>query len=376
MKSLRVGILGFGFIGKVHAYAYRNLPFFCDPVPVEAKITHVVTSRAESAEKARATIGAEIAATDYREVTENPDIDVVHICTPNRLHHDALLSAMRHQKHIYCDKPLVNTSEEAEEIEAALGDYRGIAQMTFHNRFFPATMHARRLVEQGALGQVLQFRGAYLHSGSANPEAPLRWKLTAEAGGGVIADIASHVLDSLDWLIGPFKSFQAQTHIAFAERPLPGDPERKGRVDAEDCVLVLGELAAGGVGILEASKIATGTEDEFRLEIHGTRGALRFNLMGPHHLEFYDATVSYPPAGSRGWTRIDTGRRYEPPSTSFPSPKAAVGWLRGHVECLANFLYAVGEGRAAEPGLRQGIRVQRLMGAVRRSAIDGRRVEV
>ncbi|MDD4269957.1 MAG: Gfo/Idh/MocA family oxidoreductase [Pirellulaceae bacterium] len=376
MNTYRIGIIGFGFIGKVHAYGYRNLPLFYDPVPLEARITHVVTSRPETAEKARRVLDASSAATDYRAVTENPAIDIVHICTPNSAHKAALLSAIRQQKHIFCDKPLVASGEEADQVEAGLAGYRGIAQMTFHNRFFPAMIHARQLVEQEALGQVLQFRAAYLQSGSADPAAPLRWKLTAAGGGGAIADIGSHVLDAIDWLIGPFESFQAATQIAFPERPLPGGANAKGKVDAEDCVLAIARLKSGGVGILEASKIATGTEDELRLEIHGTRGALRFNLMDPHHLEFYDARAAYPPAGSRGWTRIDTGQRYDPPATSFPSPKAATGWLRGHVACLANFLRAVARGRPAEPDLRQGIRVQRWMEALRRSARDGRRIEV
>jgi predicted dehydrogenase len=376
VNTYRIGIIGFGFIGKVHAYGYRNLPLFYDPVPLEAQISHVITSRPETAEKARRVLGASSAATDYREVTENPTIDIVHICTPNSAHKDALISAIRHQKHIFCDKPLVASGEEADQVEAALAGYRGIAQMTFHNRFFPAMIHARRLVEQGALGQVLQFRAAYLQSGSSDPDAPLRWKLTAAAGGGAIADIGSHVLDAIDWLIGPFESFQAAAQIAFSERPLPGDANARGKVDAEDCVLAIARLKSGGVGILEASKIATGTEDELRLEIHGTRGALRFNLMDPHHLEFYDARAAYPPAGSRGWTRIDTGQRYDPPATSFPSHKAATGWLRGHVACLANFLRAVASGCPAQPDLRQGIRVQRLMEALRRSARDGRRIEV
>ncbi len=154
MNTYRIGIIGFGFIGKVHAYGYRNLPLFYDPVPLEAQISHVITSRPETAEKARRVLGASSAATDYREVTENPTIDIVHICTPNSAHKDALISAIRHQKHIFCDKPLVASGEEADQVEAALAGYRGIAQMTFHNRFFPAMIHARRLVEQGALGQV------------------------------------------------------------------------------------------------------------------------------------------------------------------------------------------------------------------------------
>lgn len=116
MKTYKVGILGFGFIGKVHAYGYVNLPLFYDPVPLPARITHVVTSRIETAEKGRQLIGADVAATDYRAVTENPEIDIVHICTPNHLHKDAMLSAMRHGKHIYCDKPLAATMDEARQI--------------------------------------------------------------------------------------------------------------------------------------------------------------------------------------------------------------------------------------------------------------------
>jgi predicted dehydrogenase len=204
-KTYRVGFLGVGFIGKVHAYGYRNLPLFYDPAPLSAKIACVVTGHRESAEKARRLLDAETAGVDYREVTEDPEIDIVHICTPNHLHRDALLSAMRHQKHIYCDKPLVATAEEADDIEAALADYRGTAQMTFQYRFYAAAMRAKQLVASGALGRVLGFRAAYLHGGSSQPDAPLRWKLTAAAGGGVIADIGSHVLDLTDWLVGPFQ---------------------------------------------------------------------------------------------------------------------------------------------------------------------------
>ena len=113
MRIYRVGILGFGMIGKVHAYGYLNLPLFYDPVPLRARITHVVTGRPETAEKARQTIGADVAATDYRTVTENPAIDIVHVCTPNHLHKEALLSAIVHGKHVYCDKPLVANLAEA-----------------------------------------------------------------------------------------------------------------------------------------------------------------------------------------------------------------------------------------------------------------------
>ncbi len=373
MKVYRVGILGFGFIGKVHTYGYLNLPLFYDPLPLQARITHVVTSRRETALKACQTIGAETAETDYRVVTENPHIDIVHVCTPNHLHLEALLSAMRHQKHIYCDKPLVATMQEAEQVRAALADYRGTAQMTLQNRFFPATMRAKQLVGAGALGQVLGFRACYLHGGSASPQAPAKWKLTAAAGGGVIADLASHVLDLVDWLIGPLSGVMADTQIAYAQRPSAEDPEKLVPIDVEDSVMLLARTQAGARGTIEATKIATGTEDELRVEIHGSRGALRYNGMDPHHLELHDATVPGEPLGGlRGWNRIDTGQRYPAPAAAFPSPKAATGWIRSHAACLANFLQAVAEGRPAEPGLEQGIRVQQLMDWVRRSAAEKR----
>ncbi len=369
MQTMRVGFLGFGFIGKVHAYGYANLPYFCRPVPLQARITHICTSRLETAREGCRITGAEHAVTDYRAITENPDIDIVHICTPNHLHSEALLSAMQHGKHIYCDKPLVASLAEAEQIHTALPAYKGTAQMTLQNRFFPATIRARQLLDEGFLGQLLEFRACYLHAGSADPSAPLKWKLSAESGGGVIADLASHVLDLMQYLLGDYQSILAATEIAYKDRPDPTDPSVRLPVDAEDCVMLLARMKQGGLGQIEATKIATGAEDELRFEIHGSRGALRFNGMDPHHLGIYDATVpDRPVGGCRGWTTVDTGQRYASPEGGFPGPKFAIGWMRAHAACLYHFLRAVAEGRPGDPGLAQGIQIQRLIERVRESA--------
>lgn len=377
MKVYNVGILGFGMIGKVHAYGYLNLPLFYDPVPLPARITHVVASRPETAEKAKQTIGATVASTDYRIVTENPSIDIVHICTPNHLHKEALLSAIAHQKHIYCEKPLVANMAEADEVRAALTGCQGTAQMTFQNRFFPATLRAKQLLDGGVLGRILGFRACYLHGGNANSAAPRKWRLTAAAGGGVIADLASHVLDLADWLIGPFQAVTAATQIAYPERCSPDDPTQRLPVDVEDSVTLLAKMQSGALGTIEATKLATGTEDELRLEIHGSRGAMRFNGMEPHYLELHDATAAEQPMGGlSGWNRINAGQRYPTPATGFPHSKAAIGWVRSHVACLENFLEAIARGQPAEPGLTQGIRVQHLIDCVRQSAMKGRWMEV
>jgi len=378
MKELyRVGFLGFGFIGKVHAYGYLNLPLFYQPLPLRARITHICTSRTASAEAGRQAVGADHAVTDPRQITENPDIEIVHICTPNDLHHEALLSAIKHQKHIYCEKPLTATLAEAQDVAQALPAYQGISQMTLQNRFFPATLRAKQLVEEGFLGQLLEFRACYLHSGSADPAAPLKWKLSAQHGGGVIADLASHILDLVHFLAGDFQSVCAATHIAYPQRPSAADPSRQVPVDAEDCVMLLARMKSGALGQLEASKVATGTEDEVRIELHGSRGGLRFNGMDPHHLEAYDLGARDKPIGGmRGWTRIDTGQRYPVPATVFPSPKNAIGWMRGHMACLANFLQGVAANKTPEPSLAHGVHLQHLMDCVARSAREQRWINV
>ena len=377
MKEYRVGMVGFGFIGKVHAYGYVNLPMFYDPVPLRARITHVCTSRSETAKAGAAIAGAEHAVTDFRRITENPDVDIVHICTPNHLHLDALLSAMKHNKHIYCDKPLTADLAEAEQVAAVLDGYTATAQMTFQNRFFPATMRAKQMIDEGFLGQVLEFRAAYLHAGSADPKAPLKWKLSAAAGGGVIADLGPHVFDLIHYLLGDYDRLLAAAHIAYPRRPAPGDPSRMVDVDAEDCVMILARMSCGALGTIEATKIATGSEDELRFEVHGAKGALRFNGMDAHHLEAYDAAAPDRPAGGkRGWTRIDAGQRYPAPATGFPGPKFSIGWMRSHVACLASFLESVAASQPGEPGLRQGIYIQRLIERARASAAANEWVSV
>ena len=370
MKTYRVGIVGCGFIGKVHAYAHANLPYFFADLPFRTRVTHVCTSRASTADAAKAVTGADVSTLDFRRVTESPDVDIVHICTPNSLHCEQLLSAMAANKHIYCDKPLTATVEEAERIARAAESYEGTFQMTFQNRFFPASLRAHQIMSSGVLGQILQFRAAFLHGGSADPEAPLKWKLQAASGGGVVADLGSHVLDLVTHLLGDIRAVNALTPIAYEERPAAGHPGRRAAVDAEDAMLVLAEMQTGAAGTIEATKLASGTEDELRLEIHGSSGALRYNSMDPHHLEWYDCGVDDRPLGGhRGWTRIDCGQRYNPPA-GFPGPKLSIGWLRSHVQCLYEFLAALHAGHRADPGLSQGLYIQRLMGAVLTSARD------
>jgi len=358
MQTLGVGIIGFGFMGRTHAYGHVNLPLFYDPVPCRTRLVGVATSHRETAEAARRALGFELATTDWRDMLERPDIHIIHICTPNVFHKEQVLAALAAGKHVYCDKPLCMNRQEAQEIEAALPASGVTQQMVLHNRFFPATMRAKALVEEGFLGDVLSLRAVYLHSGSADPEAPLKWKLDPDiAGGGVLFDLGSHILDLVQHLVGPLRVLNCTTHIAYPERPAAGDPGRSVRVTAEDAVFLTVQTANGAPGHIEASKIATGAVDELRFEINGSRGALRFDLMQPNYLWVYDRTL---PASARGWRALETVQSYPPPA-AFPPPKMSVGWLRGHAACLHNFLAAVARGEQADPSLQVGVELQYLM---------------
>jgi predicted dehydrogenase len=368
-------MIGFGMIGKMHAYAYATLPYYTDPPRDRFAISHVVTAHESTARAAAKIAGAEHASTDFREVTENPDVEIVHICTPNPQHHPALLSAIAHGKHIYCEKPLTADWQEARDIHQELSSYRAVSQMAFHLRFFPALLRAKEFLAEGRLGRLLEYRVGYYHASNANPRGPFKWK--HDTGGGVLLDLATHLIDLIDHTVGGFDSLMADSVIAFPQRPVRGEPDRKQAVEVEDSVKMLARMQSGATGLLEATKLATGTEDELRLEIHGTEGALRFQLMEPHYLEFYDATEKGTPhGGDRGWKRIPTGRRYEPPQTDFPGPKCSMGWPRAHVASIVNFLQAVEESRPTQPDLKQGVKIQYLADAAFRSIAARRWVDV
>ena len=368
MKDIRIGIIGFGFIGKVHAYGYREMPLFYDPLPFRNVIAKVCTAHDATARHAAEQLGGQVVpVTDYREITEDPNIDVVDVSSPNAAHLEAVLSAISNGKHIFCEKPLTKNLDEALKIKSALRGYGAISQMTLIYRFFPCVLRAKQLIEEGRIGDILEFHASFLHSGSVDPNAPFTFKLAD----GVVADLGSHVLDLLQFLAGKIAVVQARTRIAFPKRPVARGASEMTDVTGEDGMYCLATLENGAVGTVVASKIATGSEDEVTLEIRGTRGAIRLAPMNLQQLFYYDQTAAASPIGGlRGWTAIDCGQRYDKPA-GFPTPKAVLGWLRGHVHCLYNFLDGVYRNAPVHPDLADGVELQRLMAAVMDSAANG-----
>jgi predicted dehydrogenase len=374
MDTLGIGIIGFGFIGKVHAYGYKNIPLFYDPCPFRLRLVGIAEADEARAAAAAEQGGFEFGTADWRELMARDDIQVINICSPNSLHADQVLAAIAAGKHIYCEKPLVVDPADAARVSAALAGYRGVGQMTLEYRFYPPTLRAKQLIQEGFLGEVISFRTAYLHAGSVDASKPMGWKQLKSEGGGVLQDLGSHVVDLTEHLVGPFAELLAETRIVYPQRP-----NAQGQmvpVEADDQMLMLAKLPSGAVGTIEASKIATGAEDEMRFEIHGTLGGLRFNAMDPNYLEAYDLREPERPlGGQRGWRKIATVQRYEPPA-GFPGPKFSVGWIRGHMHCLYSFLEGVATGRPAEPSLERGLELHRLLALAEESAAQRAWVKV
>jgi predicted dehydrogenase len=376
-SEIRIGLVGYGFIGKVHTLAYQLLPIMYDPFPAKIRLLGVSAASEASTQKGVEQGGYEFGTTDWRELVARDDIDVIDCCTPNDLHKDVLIEAMRAGKHVYCDKPLAMNLAEAREV-VSVAQQTGIQhQMTFDYRFSPAMMRARQLVEDGFLGRVYSLRAAYLHAGYIDPGRPISWRLdVAKGGGGALFDLGSHVLDLIRFLLGEYDSVYALTETFIKERPLPGREGGKKSVEVDDLALMTVRMANGGVGTVEASRLATGTNDELRLEIHGSKGALRFNLMDPNWLYVYDAREPGDPiGGGRGFKAIETVQRYPPPA-ALPGPKFSIGWMRYHIACQYDFITSLVEGRPTSPDFVDGMKVQEVMEAAYISAQEKRWVSL
>jgi predicted dehydrogenase len=385
MQTLGVGMVGYGFIGKVHSHAHRSLPLFYDPLPAKTRLVGVSTATEASGRRAVEQAGFAFATTDYRDLLARDDIQLIHVCTPNDSHRAVVLDALRAGKHIYCDKPLARTLEEAEEIVALAKQCSKTYAMTFNYRFVPAILRARQLAEAGFLGDLFSFRAAYLHAGYIDPNRPFSWRTEmARSGGGAIADLGAHAIDLARFLVGPgsgvgrageFAAVCADLQTIIKERPDPRTGQMR-TVDVDDIALAQCRLEGGTVGTLEASRLATGVQDELRIELHGSRGGLKFNLMDPNWLDAYDATMPEAPlGGDRGIKRIEAVTRYPKPY-ALGATKNTVGWLNFHIQSLFDFVSNVAahaEGKPTSPlspTFEDGLAAQRVISACRKSASE------
>ena len=368
-KQLRLGLLGFGSMGKTHLYAIQNLPFFYGDLPFEARVFGVCTTSMEKSERVAAEHHIPLATNDPLALIQSNEIDVIDICTPNVYHKDALLAAIKAGKHVLCEKPLCISPAEAEEICALPRQAGQITGMVFNNRWLSAVMRAKQIIDEGRLGRILSFHAQYLHSSATDVQKNAGWKQDRDVcGGGVLFDLGSHVIDLISHLCGQIASVSGMSQIAYPTRRGRNGDEWK--TNADESFYMLCKTEGGAHGTMQVGKLQVGTNDELSFEIYGERGALRFALMDPDYLYFYDtAAQDSPIGGDRGFIKIECVGRY--PEMVFPSPKAATGWLYGHISSMHAFLSAVCAQMPFSPSLEEGAYVQAVMDAAYRSAANG-----
>lgn len=375
LPEIGVGIVGFGFIGKIHAYGYRNLQLFYDPPPARVRLVGVCTSRPDSAEKAREVGGFEFATTRFEDLLERDDIHAISVATPNDLHRDEVVAALDAGKHVYCDKPLAVSLDEAREMVAAADAHPQLRTgMAFQMRFVPATMRARQLIQSGFLGEAYHFRASYLHAGYTDPQKPMSWRLGPD--GGCLADLGSHVIDLIRFLLGEYRTVRGTLERWIDERPVEAGSDEMMPVEVDDYCCLQARMASGALGFIEASRFATGSQDDASFEIYGEKGALRWSMMDPNYLDAYDASARGGDFGGfQGFTRIATVQQYPAPN-ALPSPKLPVGWTRFHMHAVYDFIASIAGEAEGTARLHDGAATQAVIEAVHASDERGTWAEI
>jgi predicted dehydrogenase len=383
-RALRVGMIGYSFMGAAHAQAWRTAHRFFD-LPRTPELT-ALAGRSEPAVRAAADrMGFTSVETDWRELLARNDIDLVDICTPGDTHAEIAVAALAAGKHVLCEKPLANSVAEAERMvnaarEAAAGGVLAMCGYTY--RRTPALALARRLVTDGRIGTVRHVRAHYLQDWLSDPATALNWRLdAAKAGSGALGDIGSHLVDTTQWLTGePITGVSALLETFVKTRPLAGErtglgglgstgeDAQHGPVTVDDAALFTARFAGGALGSFEASRFALGRKNALRIELNGSAGSLAFDFEDNNALHFYDGT---DPAGLQGFRRILVTEPDHPYIAAWWPPGHGLGYEHGFTHQVADFLDAIARGEQPTPSFEDGLAVQRVLDAVGRSAAAG-----
>ena len=369
-RSVRAGLIGFG-IGRFYAAALRSLHLYYPELPA-VDLVAIATASAASGLQAVRQLDLKRHTTDYRELLASDDLDLGVIASPDYLHHDMMLRALRTNMAIYLDKPLANNLAEARDVLRTAQETGRDAQMIFELRYCPALQLARRVVDTGRLGRVYAFRSVYFRSSYIDPGKPLRWKGSlAQSGAGVLNDYAPHSIDLILWLVGKPDRVTAQLRTFITQRPTSVGGTDRVPIETDDHMIAQLAMPDGGIGTIEAGRLITGCVNDLSLEIYGSEGSLRWNLAEPNSLYFADRKMA---ADERGWLKIPTNERF--PDSALPGNDLPLGMMRLHIAGLADFLRRTIDRQPYDPNLEQGLRVQAVIEAVAQAAHAGEWIDV
>jgi len=372
MEEIRVAILGHRFMGRAHSNAWSQVPKFFDS-PFKP-VLRVACGRHETELRTFADRwGWEEIETDWRKVIERDDIDIIDIALPTHLHVETAIAAAEAGKHIFCEKPLANNSDQARQMLAA-AEKAGITHYLNHNyRRCPAVALSKKMIDQGELGELFHWRGAYQQSWLVNPEHPLDWKLRKEtAEAGPLWDLGSHAVDLAHHLVGDFANITCQGKQFITRRPLAGAPEKSGDVEVECAALMMAEFQNGALATMETTRYATGQRNRHTFELYGSKGALTWDMQDMNRLQFFSQS---DPEHLVGFRDILVTEPVHPYVHAWWPPGHIIGYEHPFVHAAADFLQAIKEGAKIQPDFREGVKIIEVLEAAQKSMDSGNRVE-
>ncbi|HWV36001.1 MAG TPA: Gfo/Idh/MocA family oxidoreductase [Thermomicrobiales bacterium] len=377
--TVRVGLVGYKFMGRAHSNAYRQVHAFFPEVPKPEMVA--IAGRNEEAVRAAAEqLGWEEYETDYHALVRRDDIDLVDVVTPGYLHHDVVIAALESGKHVYCEKPLANTLPEAADMVRAWRKAGTISMVNFNYRRVPAVQLAKRLIEQGRLGDIRHIRAVYLQDWLLDPSAPLSWRLKKEfAGSGALGDIGAHITDLARFLIGEFTGVTGTLNTYIKQRPVEVEStggsglsmqggDEMGDVTVDDCTSFLARFDTGATGVFEATRLAPGRRNYNSFEINGSLGSVVFNLERLNELQVYFVDDAADVQGFRTVNVTDPSHPYV--GNWWPGGHI-IGWEHSHIHTVRDLLEGIAKGENPAPSFEDGYRCQAVLDAVERSAASG-----
>ncbi|MFN7647138.1 MAG: Gfo/Idh/MocA family protein [Acidobacteriota bacterium] len=378
MKELRVGMIGYGFMGRTHSNAYKRLTDF---FPVHHKpVLKAVCAR--NAEKARAFAdnwGYERIETDWRALVEAPDIDLIDIGSPNNTHMEIALAAAANGKMVVCEKPLAMTVAEAEQMVAAV-EKAGVPNMVWFNyRRVPSIALAKQIVDEGRIGRAFHYRATYLQDWTIAEDVPQGgpglWRLDADvAGSGVTGDLLAHSIDTAMWLNGAITRVVAKTETFVKERTHV-ETGKVQPVTIDDACMFLAEFSNGSMGTFESTRYARGRKNFNTFELNGAEGSLYFDLEEPEYLQFFEYRQQQSGKKTEshltGWRKIHTTNGEHPYMKHYWVPGTCIGYEHTFLNAIADFVLGIESGQPTQPDFRNALQTQRVCDAVLESARTG-----
>lgn len=378
VPELGVGMLGYAFMGKAHTNAYKTIPSMMYPPPAIPRLQAICGRTEEAVAEAARRYGYATYTTDWREMIADDDVQLFDNGGPNHLHAEPSIAAAQAGKHVFCEKPLARTAEEAKAMWDAV-EAAGVKHMVaFNYRFVPAIRQIRELIEGGALGRIYHFRAQYLQEWiMPHYNLPMIWRLDKEkAGSGALGDLGAHIIDLARFLVGEIDEVGAMTRTFVKERPLM-DGSGTGTVDVDDAFVATVAFENGAIGTLEATRFAAGRKNHQVLEINGEKGTVIFNLERMNEMEVF--WIGEEPKETRGFHEVLVSEPYHPWWENWWPQGHIIGWEHTFVHELTHFLDCIANDKDVAPygaTFEDGYRAAAVCDAILQSAESKRLVEV